>query len=258
MPERAHLLLPLDSPFRPDPVLSPQVEYAPIRIVYEGHAVPWVRVTFDRWDSLRVCRGEYLPYDTDGSATSYTVSDSRWLRERHAYEAKHYGTSYSWGKNVDEMLEEFDHYLFRFHDEFVEVIAGGVWFEASATPFGDDLPVLHPPSAELPDAAIVERLEAHGIGFQIRKDPRPHDQLLEASRLSDQSLYQVWIELDGDASILYRLTLRTRDGTLTSRWRSSFGTVEQTFSRVPDLDEVRPLVAAYAHTVAEHRRKMGK
>lgn len=26
-----------------------------------------------------------------------------------------------------EMLDEFEHYLFLFHDEFVEVVAGGVW-----------------------------------------------------------------------------------------------------------------------------------
>jgi hypothetical protein len=47
------------------------------------------------------------------------------------YENKHYGKSHEFGGNVNEMLTDLKHYLFSFHDQFMEIIARGFWFEES-------------------------------------------------------------------------------------------------------------------------------
>ena len=261
-PDTATCLLPADSAFTPDTVESPL-------IVYPRQGTPWiayphadeehfVRASFDRWDALRVSRGEVLPYETsDLGAAIFVVDHSRWLQERYDYERRHYGTAYGFGGDVNEMLEEFEHFLFRFHDENVEVIAGGVYFEVAAHPFDLDTPLTQVGRDELPEAYTVDRLEAHGIPMQIRKDPRAPAALLAASRLCDQSLYQLALELDGETSVTHRLTVRTQRGATKSRWRS-FGRVDATFDGVlADPRELRPLILRYAAEVADRRRTMG-
>lgn len=37
--------------------------------------------------------------------------------------------AYEWTGDVDEMLRDFSHYVFRFHDQFVEALSSGIWFE---------------------------------------------------------------------------------------------------------------------------------
>src|SRR4051812_6175863 len=114
----------IEIPYEPDSVLGPEINYGagpPTAVYYQTEEDDWVRVTFEKLDALRVCRGEYLPYPDDWEARSavpslYIVENSRWLRERHAYEARHYRTCYEFGGDVDEMLTEFDHYLLPFHD----------------------------------------------------------------------------------------------------------------------------------------------
>jgi hypothetical protein len=80
------------------------------------------RVTFEGLDSLRLSRGEVAPYDdgNDFSSWVYQVVDSEWLRERHAYEVRHYQTP---------MLDTHKHYVFRLHDEFAEALARGIWLD---------------------------------------------------------------------------------------------------------------------------------
>jgi hypothetical protein len=98
----------------------------PVVILYPAaEGEQWVRVTFEGLDSLRVCRGEYVPYEELPGKYSavYLVENSAWLRERHAYEAEHYRGSYEFGGDVDELLTDFQHYLFKFHDQYVEVLA---------------------------------------------------------------------------------------------------------------------------------------
>lgn len=71
-------------------------------------------------------------YGNDGSDIwVYKIENTQWLTERFQYENKNYGCSYEFGGNVNEMLTDFNHYLFSFHDQFVEVIARGFWFEKS-------------------------------------------------------------------------------------------------------------------------------
>jgi hypothetical protein len=83
------------------------------------------RVTFEGLDAIRASRGEHLPFDNDHARFRhgdwvYTVDRSPWLRERHDYETRHYATP---------LLETHRHYLFVFHDEFVEAIAAGIWLD---------------------------------------------------------------------------------------------------------------------------------
>ena len=123
--------------------------------------------------------------------------------------------------------------------------------------FDLDTPLTQVGRDELPEAYTVDRLEAHGIPMQIRKDPRAPAALLAASRLCDQSLYQLALELDGETSVTHRLTVRTQRGATKSRWRS-FGRVDATFDGVlADPRELRPLILRYAAEVADRRRTMG-
>src|SRR5262249_35019633 len=107
-PERAR---GIEIPYEPEFVLSPTVVYGPpLSALYfqtkdeEAH----VRVTFEGLDAIKACRGEYPPFPTDGVSSVYIVEGSRWLRERHAYEATHYRGHYEWGNDVDEILTDYD------------------------------------------------------------------------------------------------------------------------------------------------------
>jgi len=256
--ESATSLLPSESPFELHAVESPL-------IVYPRGGSPWlayphkdeehfVRASFDRWDAMRVARGEYPPYPLAGGRSGLlVVENSRWFRDRYAYERQHYGTAYGFGGNVDEMLEEFEHFLFLFHDEFVEVIAAGVCFETSTAPFDLESPVRRVGLDDLADACTLEQFEEHGIRIHLRKDARSREELLEASRLCDQALYQVALELDGSIRVTHRLTVRTQRGTTKSRWRS-FNKVEARFDGIlDDPSALRPLVSRYAAEVAARR-----
>jgi hypothetical protein len=98
------------------------------------------RVTFEERDAVRASRGEHLPFDYDHAGFRhgdwvYVVGQSQWMRERHDYETRHYATP---------LLETHRHYLFVFHDEFVEAIAAGIWLDLAdrADPFA--APISHP------------------------------------------------------------------------------------------------------------------
>jgi hypothetical protein len=131
------------------------------------------RVTFEGLDAIRAARGELLPYERqDGPYTRgewvYLIEGSAWLEERHRYELGHYDRP---------LLDRYDHYLFSFHDEFVEAIALGIWFD-KPDPAGllsrpDDHPLL-----ELPPAAISDRSTSFGIEWEMRANPRPTEQLI--------------------------------------------------------------------------------
>ena len=122
-----HLPIPVEM----DRVLSPTVTYTGSR-AYMAHDTEQdtedgqpIRVILNHLDALRVCRGEHLPYPREDTI----VDNSRWQRERYAYEAKHYSDCYEWGDDVSTMLTTMRHYLFCFHDEFVEAIADGFTLE---------------------------------------------------------------------------------------------------------------------------------
>lgn len=121
-----------------DSVLSPDIYYGNdiTGIYFSTHDDQFGRITFDKFDAIKICRGEMMPYKyewgTDESGTwVFRIENSKWLDERFNYEKENYGLSYGFGENVNEMLIDFKHYFFSFHDQFIEVIARGFWFEKS-------------------------------------------------------------------------------------------------------------------------------
>ena len=129
------IIIPIDA----DSVLSPQVYYADqlTGIYFTTEDDQFGRITFENLDSIKVSRGELIPYEDDcKEGQSYCwvlkVKDSNWLSERHQYEKRTYGSTYELGGYVDEMLTDFNHFVFRFHDQFVEAISRGFWFEKNS------------------------------------------------------------------------------------------------------------------------------
>lgn len=214
--------------------------------------VTWWRTSFESLDSLKISRGEVAPHSIHSGWVS-TVQNSDWLKERHGYEKENYGDSYNFGGDVDEMLQEFDHYVFRFHDEFVEVIAKGVWF----APLDGWTPE-RTPLADLSDSTCVEKREAHGIKYQVRVNPRPIEQLIKDSSLCSQFLMQFAAELDGEASVSWSVTLQTKDDQTVSRLRNYFGNAEKSYQGVAQLEQVRPHIENWLRDVQKRRRDMGK
>ncbi len=162
------------------------------------------RVAFEGLDAIRASRGEVAPYDdgNDFSSWVYTVQDSAWLAERHEYEWKHYQTP---------LLETHEHYLFRFHDEFVEAIAAGIWLDLAAEddPFKVDEAHPQTSSARLESDS---RGVTHGLAWEVRRTTRSREDLLSASVYCSQRLFDFALDLDGKASVSASAWLRTRGG----------------------------------------------
>lgn len=254
---------PFEHPFRPDSIDSPTVLYGegPVVILYPAaEGGQWVRVTFEGFDSLRVCRGEYVPYEELPGKYSavYLVENSAWLRERYAYEAAHYRGSYEFGGDVDTMLTDFQHYLFKFHDQYVEVLARGVWFEASPQRFELGATPERHPLADLPESCTTERFTVEGITCQVRTDPRPMEELVKAARYCSQPLFHFALELEGRHTVSMSMVLRERRGELRSYCRGYFGNATASVSGIATLEQARSWVDPYIREVRERRRKMGK
>ena len=210
------------------------------------------RVMFENLDAIRVCRGEWSPYDIDESVYQdignasyhgeryadvrlpgwvFTVPQSRWLFERYLYEREHYGDQYEFGRDVDEMLCDFRHYLFLFHDEYVEAIAKGIWIDVingpkETAPMGSEHPFMG-----LSEGFESRTLQVHGKELEVRVNPKPIEILVDDARLCSQRIIGVAyarkntcvgsfsaLELEGEGELLnrwrpdWKLSLRYRDG----------------------------------------------
>ncbi len=256
----------LNVPYRADPVESPIVAYGdgPSRIEFlQDDEVSWGRVTFESLDSLRVCRGEFPPFDTSGVREQpwpwvFVLENSLWLTERHAYESDHYRDSYNFGGDVDEMLRDFRHFVFTFHDQFVEAIAAGIWLDSSSARLeSTDLEPGHPLFG-LPESATTERFIDSGITCQVRTNPRPLEDLVRDAQLCSQNLYEFAAELDGTASSSWTLRIRTRNGSAVGQLCQYFGNVVEEFQDIPTLDYIRPRIHEWLNEVSARRRDMGK
>ncbi|MDX2170416.1 MAG: hypothetical protein SF182_25315 [Deltaproteobacteria bacterium] len=250
-------------PVLADPVEGPTVTYGvgPASINLMTRDERWARVTFDNLDSLRVSRGEHDPYPNDwqeGEPLHWVsiVAPSPWLRERYAYEKRHYGQAYQFGGDVDEMLRDFSHYLFRFHDQFVEVLCRGIWFEVADEPLGNRDPDSKHPLLDLPPSFVSESFEAHGIRCQVRRNPRPLGEIIKDAELCSQKLFQFAAELDGAANVTWTAAVRVRDGRVRSVLQSYFGKVERTFDGVATLEDTRPCVEEWLREVKDRRARM--
>jgi hypothetical protein len=170
------------------------------------------RITFEGLDAVKAARGELLPYDTAGSRTAgdwvFTVGESPWLAERHYYETKLYSTP---------LWKTCQHYVFQFHDEFVEAIAEGSWLGVAdrSRPFGR--PAQHPLD-QLPSSLPCERfLSPLGIEWELRRSPRADSELIDGSHLCSQRVCQFNLILDGRTNEGASIWLRSRNELTTSR-----------------------------------------
>jgi hypothetical protein len=181
------------------------------------------------------------------------VHPSPWLRERYEYEKAHYGNWY----DAEEMTRDFSHYLFKFHDEFVEALSAGIWFETDDQPIGNRALGASHPLLDLPSLPEPERFEAHGITCQIRRSQRPLTEILRDAELCSQNLLQFAAELDGSARVDWTLSVRARDGKVQSTFAQHFARGADKYDGVATLDDVRPRVEAWLAEVSERRRQKG-
>jgi hypothetical protein len=262
MPPTQEIAKSFEIPFEPDPVESPTILHGHGRavVLYTTRDEEHVRLTFENLDALRVCRGEYPPYSAAAAhrGSCYTIENSSWLVERHSYESKHYRGFYEFGNNVDDMLTDFDHFLFRFHDEFVESIAAGIWFEHSTSPFEQESPFTDHPLMDLTENTIVERFEMSGITCDVRSIQLPEAELVSRSKLCSQPLFHFGLTLDGGTSVSCRFDVRTRRGKTKTTRRNGLGKKEAVVDGLITLSQAKDLIRPYLNEVHERRRAMGK
>jgi hypothetical protein len=251
-------------PIKADSIASPIVHYGDTTAIHfctaDGR---WGRITFERLDSLKVSRGEYEPFppapgDADRFCWVTTISDSAWLRERYEYEQRHYGAAYNFGGNVDEMLEEYLHYVFSFHDQFVEAIAAGIWFEVDDEFWGERAPEASHPLTGLGAIDPIDYFEGSGIRCFVRRNPMSNAEIDRAACLCSQTVLEVGAELDGSSTPSWFLTRRVIRGTGRSSLRNYFGNVVDTYGDIPSLAKIRPHIDRWLSDVRERRREMGK
>lgn len=254
------ILIPVVADF----ILSPDVLYSEkfTGIYFETEDEQYGRITFEKLDSIKISRGESLPFkDNYESGQEYPwvfkVENSKWLKERYDYEHENYGSSYEFGGNVNEMLTDFSHYLFNFHDEFIEVIAKGFWFEKDTkTLFKKELQLGHP-FLNLPEINI-EKFTAHNLTCQVRTNAKSQEQFISDATFCSQKLMEFALELDGNATIDNSLILFYRNEKLTTSLRSSWGNEIATFDGIAKFDDVKPHIEKFMQEVNERRNETGK
>jgi len=247
-----------------DILLSPDVFYGEgfTGIYFQTEDEQYGRITFENLDAMKICRGENLPYSNNWEEGQpfpwiYRVGDSDWQKERYKYEKENYGSSYEFGGDVDEMRTDFSHYVFKFHDQFVEAIARGFWYEQDEVSlFKRELQDGHP-FLNLPDSN-VEKLVAHSITCQIRKSPKTKEELISNAKFCSQKLIDFALELEGKPSVDNSLILSYRNGKLISSLRGYFGKEVVRFDGIVIFDDVKPYIEQYMKDVSERRKAKGK
>ncbi len=245
-------------------VLTPNVIYGDqlTGIYFETEDEQYGRITFENLDALRICRGEILPYKNhynDGQPLPWVheVENSNWQKERYDYEKENYGSSYEFGGNVAEMLSDFNHYVFQFHDQFVEVIARGFWFEKDEISLlGKPLQFGHPFLGLSEN--VSEPFVAHSLTCYVRKNTRTEEELIANAKFCSQPLIECALELDGNSSVDHRLLLSYRNGKLISTLRGYFGKQTAEFEGIATFNDIKPHIEEYMSQVYERRKAMGK
>lgn len=259
-------LVGISGEFTPETSCAPEVRYGPATVAFVNRDERFVRASFDRWDALRVCRGEHLPVAFEPtSATApgcwpafFVVQDSSWIQERYAYEKKHYARAYEFGNSVEEMLTDFEHYVLQFHDEFVEVIAGGIWFEMSDVPLPADKWQRDHPKLGLGSEHVVESFTYRGVPCEVRRSPYPLAVLMERALLCAQPAMAFALRIGDDAPrVAFTLSIREHRGRMVCIWRDSLGAEKRRFNAMPNIDEMRASFVEYVDEVLARRRERG-
>lgn len=248
-----------------DSVFSPQIHYGnqaynePITGIYfNTEDEMYGRITFEHLDSLKLCRGEMFPFTFDWETYEtgdwvFEVENSKWLMERYMYEKEHYGSAYEFGADVEEMKTDFKHYLFSFHDEFIEVIAKGFWFEKSnETLFGKPLQEGH---AFLPIMKETEfPIEAFGLKSIVRFNEKSEARIIKDSKFCNQTVMDFALD-EGNKSVNHSVRLANNKGKITVHLRGFFAKKQVSFEGIPTLEQVKPYIEEYLEEVAGRRNK---
>lgn len=247
-----------------DFVLSPDVYYGNelTGIYFQTEDEQFGRITFENLDALKICRGELLPYSNNWIEGQeypwvFKVENSNWQIERYNYEKKIYGNSYEFGGNVEDMITDFSHYVFRFHDQFIEVIASGFWFEQDEVSlFKKELTKDHP-FLNLPETN-AEKFIAHSLTCQVRKKIKSNKELIADAKFCSQKLIEFALELDGITSINNSLVLFYRNEKLISSLRGHFGRQIAEFDGIASFKDVQRHIEKYMKEVCDRRKAIGK
>ena len=257
-------------PMVADNVLSPQVHYGSVHhnepvtgIYFNTQDELYGRITFENFDSLKICRGEMLPIDYDWATHErgvwiFKVENSQWLLDRYEYEKKHYGSSYEFGGDVEEMKTHFNHYIFSFHDQFIEVIARGFWFEKSdKTLFGKPLQKGHPFSTISDNE--YSTFEECNLKYRYWINETSKKKLINNAQFCTQTIMEFALELDDKVRVDHTLTLTLdKEGNVMTHLCGYFGNKQVTFPKIATIEDVKPYLKKYMKEVFERRIKMKK
>ncbi len=250
------LILPVNNDF----VQSPEVCYVnnSTEICFKTDDKQFGRISFHNLDSIKVSRGEQLPFKDDWTEDKevpwvYVVENSQWLINRHSYEKDVYGGSYEFGGNVDEMLTDFRHFIFQFHDEFIEVIARGFWLEKDSEKLnGKPLKEQHP---LLPlNTNNIELLELNTIKCRLLYSEYDLNTLIANSEFCEQKRIEFQTEYNGRYSQSYTLVIFRRNGKIFSGLRGFFGNFEFEKEGIATLEEVYPIFEKHTLEISERQK----
>ncbi|MFU1857341.1 hypothetical protein ACK8HY_10010 [Sphingobacterium sp. NGMCC 1.201703] len=250
MAEHISYIQVIKVPITADLVLSPTVLYDEngTSICFETEDEQFGRITIQKMDGIKICRGEIPPYhdprknweDFEPGTWVYRVENSKWLMERYHYEKKHYGQSYDWGNSVEEMLTDYSHYYFSFHDEFVEVIAKGFWWEkAEQSLQGKPLSDGHPFLKLQTD--FTAELKINDGRFYIKINPKSHQELNKDVRFCHQTIMEVWARIKGEYYQEGTVKIKENKGGILSYYQPQFGKeiiVKKGIANLADLEDI--------------------
>jgi len=239
-------IVPIIIPVIADYVLSPTVIYGDdfTSINFETQDEKFGRITFENMDAIKICRGEMPAYHDPTEIDDYIigtwvyfVENSKWLQERYQYEKKYYEKSYEWGNSVEEMLTDFKHYYFRFHDEFVEVIAKGFWFEKANEPFiGKPLTADHP--KQLFQTEFKEEINSVDKKYKFKFNNQARQILEKNAQFYSQNLIEVWQELPNDHFLFGSLRIKSNNGKVVSYFQPTFGKAEDIKKGIATMEDL--------------------
>jgi hypothetical protein len=153
------------------------------------------------------------------------------------------------------MLTDFSHYIFKFHDQFVEVIARGFWFEKDANNlFKRELKEGHP-FLPLPQTN-ARTFEVDGIKYKAIFNPISIDALILNTQYCQQKLIEFAVEFEGKFSVSQTLIIMQRQGKLISVLSQFIGRAEFEKDGVATFEDIKPLIDKHVREIAERRRQM--
>lgn len=252
----------IEVPIHSDYVLTPTVIYADelTGIYFRTADEQYGRITFENLDAIKICRGEHLPYPDDWTENKevcwiYKVEDSAWQTERYLYEKANYGSSYEFGGNVEDMITDFSHYIFQFHDQFVEVIARGFWYEKdSESLIGKPLQDNHPFHTLSNENCSF--LTVRGLTCEVRRSQKTEEELLQDAQFCSQRLIDFSLQLGDSNSVENSLYLSYRNNKPISILRGYFGREAVCFEGIATFEQVRFYIEQYMLEVYERRKQM--